>query len=63
MSGPTLPLGVKDTVLLEHLGDDGNRGVYRVGNNQHVRFRSGRCDASGKIAYYSSIDLGVVNNQ
>lgn len=62
MYGPTLPPGVKDSVFPENLGNDRDCGIHRVGNDEHVCFWSGRCDACSKIAHDSSIDLGVAGN-
>lgn len=62
MYDPTLPSGVKDPVFLKNLGNDRDRGVHRVGNNKHICFWSGGCDARSKVAHDSAVDLGVVTN-
>jgi hypothetical protein len=52
-----VPLGVKDTVLLENFGDNWNGGVDRVRNHQDESLGAGLGDASSKIADDTSVDL------
>lgn len=52
-----IPLGVVDTMFLEHLSDDGDGRVDRVGDDEDERFGGGCCDSGGKVFHDSSVDL------
>ena len=53
-----VPLGVEDTKLLEDLGDDGDSGVDRVGDDEDEGVGGGLGNAGSKIPDDSGVDLG-----
>lgn len=59
---PTPPSGVKDSVFLENLSDDRDCRVHRVGDDKHICFWSGGCDACRKVTHDSAVDLSVISN-
>ena len=53
------PLGVKDTVLLQDLGKDGNGRVDRVGDDQDERLGTSFGDGFSEGGTDSGVDLEV----
>lgn len=52
-----IPLGVKDTVLLEDLSNDRDSRVDRVGDDKDKCLGGSLCDTSGKISDDTGVDL------
>ena len=52
-----LPLGVENTVLLEHLDDDGDGRVDGVGDNEDVCLGRDACDCGCKVADNGRVSL------
>jgi hypothetical protein len=50
-------LGVKDTSLLEHLGEHGNGGVDGVGNDQNESLGAGVSNSLSKSCADAGVDL------
>lgn len=44
-------------MLLEHLSNNGDGGVDRIGDNEDECFGGGCCDSGGKVFHDTSIDL------
>lgn len=54
------PLGVKDTLLLEDLCDDGDGRVDGVGDDENESLGCGLCDADGDVADNAGVDVEEV---
>lgn len=51
------PLGVKDTVLLEDFGDNGDCRVHRVRDDEDEGLWGVLRDAGGEVAHNACVDL------
>lgn len=60
---PIAPLRVKDTMLLEDFGDNGDGGVDRIRNHKDESLGAGQGDTSCEVADNASVylDKGVSN--
>ena len=56
-----LPLGVENTVLLEHLDDDGDGRVHGVGDDKDKRVRASLRNTGRQIADNACVDLHSVS--
>lgn len=55
-----VPLGVKNAMFLEDLGDDGDCRVDGVGDDKDECLGTGRGDTNGQVVNDSSVDLVTV---
>lgn len=55
----TIPFWVKDIVLFEDFGNDGDGGVYRVGDNEHKCLRGCGGNSRSEVPDDPGIDLSA----
>lgn len=51
------PLRIENTLLLENLGDNGDGGIYWVGDDKDESLGCALGDADGKVTYDTCVDL------